>query len=158
MEIPGWLAVSGAVVGLCGGTAGLISSAIHAFSFRSEKTDALRNALSRAWTNEGAKGSKDTVLMTLDLKMKDGDVFGSLQTTTRQRLLNANLEAHLTSATLKVSESTRVIATVRLRLMGNRNRVKWKVVSGNSEKWLPDRTILWPSEVGVDSWRNHGRE
>lgn len=158
MEIPDWLAMSGALVGLCGGAAGLVSSAFHAFSFRTEKTDALRKDLARTWTNEGSVNSPDTVLITLDLKMVDGDVLGGLQTSARQRLLGMNLEAHLTSATLRVSESLRTVAVVRLRLTGNRNRIKWKVLSGNSENWLPKKTLLWPSSVGVDSWRNYGRE
>jgi hypothetical protein len=144
-------------MGLCGGAAGLISAAAHSLSFRTEKIDALRAVLSRAWTNEGAIDSEDSVLITLDLKMKDGDVYGSLQTTANERLLSAHLEVHLTSATLRVSEyrgrSIRPVAVVRLSLGGNRNRIKWKVISGNAEQWVPDKTLLWPSEVGVDSWR-----
>jgi hypothetical protein len=94
---------------------------------------------------------------TLDLKMYDGDVVGSLQTNAYERLLEAHLEAHLSSGTLTVSElrgrSIRTVAVVRLRLRGNRNRLKWKVISGNAEHWVPDKTLLWPSVVGVDSWR-----
>jgi hypothetical protein len=159
MEIPNWLAVSGALMGLCGGAAGLISAAVHALSHRIAKVDALRTTLGRPWTNEGAIDSKDTVLITLDLKTQDGDVFGSLQTSARERLLSANLAAHLWSGTLTISEtrgrSIRTVAVVRLRLKGNRNRVEWKVISGNAEHWIPDKTLLWPSEVGVDSWRLH---
>ncbi len=157
MEIPEWLAVSGALMGLCGGAAGLISAAVHSLSFRTEKIDALRTVLCRAWTNEGCINSTDTVLLTLDLKMHDGDVIGSLQTNAYERLLDAHLEAHLFSATLKVSEfrhrSSRTVAVVRLRLRGNRNRIKWKVISGNGEHWVPDKTSLWPSTVGVDAGR-----
>jgi hypothetical protein len=159
METPSWLAISGALMGLCGGAAGLISAAVHALSLRTEKTDALRTALGRGWTNEGSINSPDTVLITLDLKMQDGDVYGSLQTSTRERLLGANLEAHLRSGTLTISErtgrSSRTVAVVRLRLTGNRNRVKWKVISGNAEHWIPDKTLLWPSAVGVDPQRVH---
>jgi hypothetical protein len=157
MEIPDWLAISGALMGLCGGAAGLISAAVHSLSIRAEKIDALRAVLSRAWTNEGCINSTDTVLITLDLKMEDGDVYGSLQTSARERLLNAHLEAHLFSATLRVTElrhrTIRTVAVVRLRLRGNRNRIKWKVISGNAEHWVPDKTRLWPSVVGVDSHR-----
>ena len=99
------------------------------------------------------------MLITLDLKMHDGDVIGSLQTNAYERLLDAHLEAHLFSATLRVSEfrhrSSRTVAVVRLRLTGNRNRIKWKVISGNVEHWIPDKTLLWPSVVGVDSGRLH---
>jgi hypothetical protein len=99
--------------------------------------------------------SPDTVLITLDLRMQDGDVFGSLQTSTRERLLGANLESHLRSGTLTISERSRTVAVVRLRLKGNRNRVKWNVISGNAEHWIPDKTLLWPSAVGVDPQRLH---
>ena len=157
MEIPNWLAISGALMGMCGGAAGLISAAVHALSFKAEKLASLRTVLSRAWTNEGSINSKDAVLITLDLKMQDGDVLGSLQTTAHERMLDAHLEAHLFSATLRVSEfrhtSSKMVAVVRLRLTGNRNRIKWRVISGNSEHWVPDKTLLWPSDVGVDSWR-----
>ena len=157
MEIPGWLAVSGALIGLCGGAAGLISAAVHSLSLRTEKVDALRTALCRAWTNEGDVNSADTVFITLDLKMQDGDVIGSLQTNAYERLLDANLDVHLFSATLRVSEfrhrSSRTVAIVRLRLRGNRNRIKWKVVSGNVEHWIPDKTLLWLSSVGIDAGR-----
>src|ERR1035437_11199099 len=157
MEIPDWLAGSGALMGLCGGAAGLISAAVHSLFLRTEKIDALRTVLSKAWTNEGCIDSTDTVLITLDLKMHDGDVIGSLQTNAYERLLVAHVEADLFSATLRVSEfmhrSSRTVAVVRLRLRGNRNRIKWKVISGNAEHWVPDKTSLWPSVVGVDSWR-----
>ena len=157
MEIPEWLAVSGALMGLCGGAAGLISAAVHSLSLRTEKSDALRTVLCRAWTNEGSINSTDAVLITLDLKMLDGDVIGPLQTNAYERLLDANLEVHLFSATLRVSEfrhrSSRTVAVVRLRLRGNRNRIKWKVTSGNAEHWVPDKTVLWPSSVGVDAGR-----
>jgi hypothetical protein len=93
MEIPERLAVSGALMGLCGGAAGLISAAIHSLSLRAEKIDALRTVLSKAWTNEGCINSTDTVLITLDLKMHDGDVIGSLQTNAYERLLSAHLES-----------------------------------------------------------------
>ena len=155
MEIPNWLSISGATVGLCGGAAGLISAAVHSISARIEKIDELRTALSRTWTNEGSINSPDTVLITLDLKLHDGYVIGSLQTSTSDRLLSANLDVHLISATLRVSERSRTVAVVRLRLRGNRNRVKWKVISGNEEKRVPDKTSLWPSQVGVDEWRLH---
>jgi hypothetical protein len=155
MEIPDWLAISGAFMGLCGGAAGLISAAVHALSIRTEKIDALRTILARAWTNEGDVSSNEAVLITLDLKIQDGDVYGPLQTSTRERLLCANLEAHLRSGTLTVSElrgrSSRTVAVVRLRLKGNRNRVKWTVLSGNAEHWIPDKALLWPSVIGVDS-------
>ena len=157
MEVPSWLAVSGAVVGLCGGAAGIVSAVVHSVSFRTKKLNAIRSELSRAWTNEGSINSADTVLITLELKMEHGDVFGSLQTTAHEWLLEAHLEPHLTSATLRVSEfrsrSSRTVAVVRLQLTGNRNRIKWRVISGNSEHWIPDETLLWPSDVGVDSWR-----
>jgi hypothetical protein len=159
MEIPNWLAISGALMGLCGGAAGLVSAAVHALSLRTARIDRVRTDLCRAWTNEGSINSKDAVLITLDLKMQDGDVFGSLQTSARERLLSANLEAHLSSGTLTVSElkgrSKRTVAVVRLSLRGNRNRVKWTVISGNVEHWIPDKTLLWPSVVGVDSGRLH---
>jgi hypothetical protein len=159
MEIPSWLAISGALMGLCGGAAGLLSAAVHALSLRAERIDALRAALGRDWTNEGAIDSPDTVLITLALKMKDGDVFGSLQTSTRERLLSAHLEAHFRYGTLTISElmgrSVRSVAVVRLRLKGNRNRVKWSVISGNAEHWVPDETLLWPSGCGVDPHRLH---
>jgi hypothetical protein len=149
MGIPDWLAISGALAGLCGGVAGLISVAAHLLSLRAEKIDTLRTALSRAWTNEGSINSTETLFITLELEMQNGDVYGSLQTSARERLLDANLEAHLFSATLTVSERGHEVASVQLRLKGNRNRIKWKVISGNVEHWIPEKTLLWPSVTGV---------
>jgi hypothetical protein len=145
MEIPNW--------------AGLISASVHALSFRTARIDRLRTDLCRAWTNEGSIDSGETLLITVDLKMQDGDVLGALQTSARERLLSAHLKAHMRFGILTITErtgrSSRTVAAVRLRLKGNRNRVKWTVISGNKEKWIPDKTLLWPSSVSVDPWRLH---
>lgn len=148
MEIPNWLSVSGALIGLCGGAAGLVSGTVRARSYWMDKKAALRKDIAQSWTNQGDITSEETLLIDLDLKMHRGEIYGQLWTNAHsERLLEAHLDVHLSSATLRVSELLgsylRPVAVVRLRLAGNRNRLKWKVIKGNSENWLPKKTLLW---------------
>lgn len=116
----------------------------------------LRENIVRAWTNEGDISSNERKFVTLDLALKDGDVYGTLSLNTEERLLGAHVGIGWGRATLQVSRfrsrGLQPIATVRLRLSGNRNRLKWKVVKEEEKGVLPAKTLLWPSVVGNRGW------
>ena len=145
--------MSAAVVGLLGGSAGLMSSIYHAFVVKEDREDKLRNLLGRAWTNEGDITGTEAIFITLDLKLIEGDVVGEMRTSAYERLLEAHLELGWFSSKLTVSEllgrKLMPVAVVRLKLAGNKNRLKWEVVSGNEAAWLPSKTLLWPEPVAV---------
>jgi hypothetical protein len=119
---------------------------------RKSSVEALRTELARAWTNEGDIACTDYCFITLDLTLKDGDLYGTLSAPSLPRLLEAHVEVKWGSAVLRISEllgrSLIPIAKVRLRLKGNRNRLHWKVIGKSSQPAIPDKSVLWPSVVG----------
>lgn len=153
MALPVWLTVSAAVVGLIGGTSGFVSSLYHAFVVRQAWDDALRRDIGRPWTNEGSLGTTedDLPFITVALKLEDGDVYGEISTSAYKRPLGVHLKIGWFASTLIVTElvgsSALPVADVRIRLRGNRNRLSWKVVSGNKLAWLPQKALLWPSRI-----------
>ena len=106
-----------------------------------------------ACPNEGDISSPETNFITIELQIYDGDIIGQIRTNAYDRLLDANIDIGLLSIQMTISEllgRTPVpVAVVRLKLKGNRNRLSWQVLSGNEKAWFPDKTLLWPSRVGV---------
>jgi hypothetical protein len=70
MEIPIWLQVSAAAVGLIGGSAGVFSSIYHALIVKRDRDESLRKDINRAWTNEGDISSTETNFITVELELQ----------------------------------------------------------------------------------------
>jgi len=153
MALPLWLQITAAVVGILGGGAGFVSSGYNILVAKRTKDDALRGVISSAWTNEGDISSPETHFVTVQLELIDGDIIGQIRTNAYDRLLEAHVDLGFFNIKLMITEllgrSLVPVAVVRLKLKGNRNRLSWQVVSGNKQGWLPTRTLLWPSSVGL---------
>jgi hypothetical protein len=131
---------------------GIMTSVIGAiwFLWKHRKNAIKENykTLACKWTNEGDIHSVDTKYITLDLMLKNGDLFGTIESPK----LENGYEAHVTpgwfTSKLEISElSGRNIipkSTVRLRIKGNKNRLKWNAKTNNETDILPNNTTLWP--------------
>lgn len=107
-----------------------------------------RKSITRSWTNEGvAFGNSDEALVTLHLTDHHGDIIGQLEAPSLDRPLEAHLTPGWPKATLTLSFLNRTgvqgIATAKLKIVGNNNRIAWKLVKGGIPE-LPKITILWP--------------
>jgi hypothetical protein len=133
---------------------GSISACI-VFLLRHRRTsiEVIRSTIGRAWTNEGDISSNESILITLDLEDHDGDIIGQISSSAHDRLLEAHVDVGWLTTTLHVSEllgrSALPIGTVTLQLIGNKNRLKWRLKKNAGQEILPTETILWPSSVGV---------
>lgn len=118
---------------------------------RTQDLGRLAAEMARAWTNEGDISADEPVLLHLYLQLENGDVYGSLRTSAHDRSFEAQLTVHWHSATLKVSElfgrNLIPVATVRLTLVGNRNRLDWRLGKLHEQYVMPRRTLLWPEKL-----------
>lgn len=93
------------------------------------------------------------MFITLDLKLEDGDLNGSLTTSRYRRDLEAHVDVGWRKARLRVSElmGRRLgpVGEVELRLTGNRNRLDWKLVGTDGRHRLPKKTLLWPLNISL---------
>jgi len=125
--------------------------------FRNERNSAIENtreAIVRAWTNEGDISSIELPFITLDLENSDGDIIGSLSTSAYDRILEVHADVDWFSIYFTISElrgrNVCFIAKVKGKLSGNNNRLEWKVVNGDDKQLLPPKTVLWPSVVRLN--------
>ena len=133
------------LVAIIGGVAG---GTIYLVQVRRKSIEQLRVNLARQWTNEGDILENEEIFITLILKLQDGDLYGSLTTSSYRRDLEAHVDVGWGTARPHVSELTgRSIGPVgvaKLRLTGNRNRLDWKLVGTKRHDRLPKKTQLWP--------------
>ena len=105
--------------------------------------------LNREWTNEGDIDSKESKYITLKLTLENGDLYGTIESPR----LDHDYEAHVSpgwfTSKLEVSELLgRTLipkATVKIKIKGNRNRLKWNATKIKDIDVIPKNTILWPS-------------
>ena len=133
-------------------TAGACAAAIHfVLKKRRESIASLRSALIRTWTNEGDVTSNETEFLTLAVEDSDGDLIASLHLDAQPRPLDANIDVAWGKAWLNVTyfahRNVFDIATVRLTLTGNNNRLNWNLKRKLADTQLPKQTVLWPSSV-----------
>lgn len=151
-DLAQWLEALAYVVAIVGGIAGALVFITRA---RRDAIEALCRDLARAWTNEGDILSKESHVITLDPSLHGGDLLGTLSTNSEDRLLEAHVDVAWSRARLRVSRlmgrSIEPVGNVRLRLIGNRNLVEWKLVGNLGSDVLPKSTVLWPSRVGLSS-------
>lgn len=145
-----WLEALAYLVAILGGVAG---TTVFIHRARRVSIESLRRDLARAWTNEGDITSEEQVVVTLGLDLHDGDLIGSLTTSSCGCCLEAHVDVGWRWAWLQVSElrgrNLMPIGRVRLRLTGVRNRIDWHLVGTSVADCLPKRTVLWPSAVGT---------
>ncbi len=104
--------------------------------------------LAQAWTNEGDISSKETKYITLKLTLENGELYGSLESPQLERDYEAHVNPGWFSSKLEISElrGRNLIpkATIKIKITGNRNRLKWNAQKLKDVDILPPNTILWP--------------
>lgn len=149
-NIKDWLEALAYVVAIVGGIA---ASVIYFNGIRHESIATTRNEIVRSWTNEGAIDSEEFRFITLELENLEGEIIGSLSTNAHNRILEVHANVGWFSTILSISElqGRRVIpiAEVKIKLIGNNNRLGWSLIGNQGENLLPKESVLWPSIIGV---------
>ena len=132
---------------------GGLSAAIHfMLKQRRESIANQRKVLTNTWTNEGDISSTETQFITLEIVNNQGDLIGSINLSSEERPLDCNIEVKQFYAILNITrlirQSSYLVATVKLKLTGNENRLSWELKGKSDQKHqlkLPKKTILWLS-------------
>lgn len=115
---------------------------------RSESIATMRQHIQRTWTNEGDVTSQEFRFIDLSLAESDGDLVGTLSSSSLDRTLEVHIDIGWRSSLLKISELSGrhmiSVAEARVSLTGNNNRLEWKIVSRKPPAFLPERATLWP--------------
>jgi hypothetical protein len=108
----------------------------------------LKSALIRTWTNEGDITSDEEQYVTLEVEDDNGDLIASVSFSSEPSTFDAHIEVGWGKALLQIKGLVRrtvyPVATVRLTLTGNNNRLAWKLESKQVQMTIPERTLLWP--------------
>jgi hypothetical protein len=138
---------------------GLCKAAIFLSKMRKESIDSLRKSLVRTWTNEGDINSEETHFIDLKISLYEGDLIGTIysrplesMSEINNRPFDGHINLHWGSATLDITRifgrNILKIGRVKLRVIGNQNRLVWKLIKkGSDRQALPERTILWPAGI-----------
>jgi hypothetical protein len=134
------------VVAVAGAITGAIIFIVNAYR---KAVSHLRQQLIRAWTNEGDVTATDTRFIDLTLEDHDGDIVGTLESPSIHEPFSVNADVGWRSADLRISalsgRNVVHVATARVRLSGNDNRLRWRIVKGTPPTYIPDVTVLWPN-------------
>ena len=107
------------------------------------------NTLAQKWTNEGCINGNESMYILLDLALESGELYGSISSPQLERDYNVNVTPGWFSSTLTIGESfgrgVAIQAIVKVKITGNRNRLKWQPITIPSTYTLPPSTVLWPS-------------
>lgn len=143
-----WLEAAAYTVAIVGAIAGSIVFLANA---RKSSIETTRKDIVRTWTNEGDILSKETAFIDLKLENSDGDIIGTLESPRLDNPLDVSVDIGWGSSTLTVTElrgrSLIHVATVKIEVVGNHNRLKWRVTSPNVPSYLPRSSELWPNPV-----------
>jgi hypothetical protein len=134
---------------------GVLSFALGAFYFLytqySESIETTKQEIVRSWTNEGDVDSDDTIFITLEPENVDRDIIGSISNNINNRVFSINAKVGWPTTTLELTEIQGLIgkvvhiATVRVKLTGDNNRLEWTLLGNTDIDFLPKKTTLWPS-------------
>jgi len=115
---------------------------------RSASISNLREALANEWTNEGDISQDLSPFVNLKLSIEDGDLFGTIRSSSEDHDLEAHVDVHWGWAKLRVTRllgrNLFPVATVVLRLTGNRNQLTWLAIRRQEASLFPRRSELWP--------------
>lgn len=132
-------------------TAGLLSLIYFVWSWRKNSIELLRKDLSLVWTNEGDIQSSESSYIDLALKLEYGNLFGSLSSPQTDEIFDVHVTPGWFSAnasiTLMCGRASIPIANVKLKLRGNRNRLRWILCTKDAPSFLPRESELWPSPI-----------
>ncbi len=104
--------------------------------------------LAQSWTNEGDILGAETKFITLNLRLDNGDLFGTLESPQLDRFYDVHVFPGWFSSRLEISDLRgRIVepkGTFRIHISDNRNRLQWKAIKLTDTDILPSRTVLWP--------------
>ncbi|WP_293325006.1 hypothetical protein [Parvibaculum sp.] len=148
MSLAEWTQTIAAAIAILGA---LLSGTIYLVHSREGSIQETRKILATTWTNEGDISSKEYNFIDLSLELKDGDLYGTLTSPQKDGPYDVNVDVGWFSSRATISElyGRRVVtvATVRLKIKGNNNRLAWTVVSGSPPSIIPRNTTLWLSPM-----------
>lgn len=143
-----WLEVCAYIAAIVGGIAG---GSIFLANAREDAISNSRAALVQHWTNEGDVSSNEKKFIDLALENIDGDVIGTLTSPKLTTPLDVHVDIGWFSSKLTVKQlqarTVSTVATIRLKITGNQNRLSWSVISSSLPDYLPQSTTLWPHPV-----------
>jgi hypothetical protein len=100
------------------------------------------------WTNEGSVSGYHQPFVTIGLRDKHGDLVGALKSPEIERDLDVHVNIGWLGAKMYVSivQGKRIdrLATARVRIKGNNNRLYIDRVRGYDVSVLPRKGELWP--------------
>ncbi len=116
---------------------------------RKKAIEATRQLLVRSWTNEGDVNSEETVFVQLNLANREGDIVGQLESSRLVRPLDVSCKIGWWSSKLDLyklrGRELIPVASIKVRITGNNNRLRWKPLRRKAVDFLPLATTLWPS-------------
>ncbi len=143
-----WIEAVAYTVAILGAIAGAI---IFLANARNESIKTSRSDIVRNWTNEGDILSKETAFIDLDLENSDGDIIGTLKSPRLDQPLDVHVDVGWGSNKLVISQlrgrSVVQIATAKIQVTGNHNRLQWHISSSDAPEFLPRSTELWPNPL-----------
>jgi len=144
-KLKDWLEAAAYTVAILGAIAG---AAIFVVNARANAIEANRTVLTRAWTNEGDILATDTKFVDLLLENHDGDIIGTLNSPSLDQPLDVSVDVGWFYSTLSITQlqgrTIAPIATVKLKIAGNDNRLLWQSETLQLPDYLPKSTSLWP--------------
>lgn len=144
-KLKDWLEAAAYTVAILGAIAGTV---IFLLNSRSNAIEANRTVLTRAWTNEGDMLATDTKFVDLLLENHDGDITGTLRSPQLDQPLDVSVDVGWFYSTLSITQlhgrTIAPIATVKLKIAGNDNRLLWQSETLQLPDYLPKSTSLWP--------------
>lgn len=140
-----WLEASAYAVAIVGAIAGAL---IFTLNSRKASIENTRKEIARTWTNEGDISSNEAKFVTLTLQDHDGDLIGSLESPQLDHPLEVHAVVGWRSTDLVISDLREKgpvhVTTVKVRIMGNNNRLQWRLAESTHPEALPTATTLWP--------------
>ena len=121
------------------------------FLWKTRKSSIQNNyqTLAQSWTNEGSINGTESMYISLNLTLNNGEIYGSITSPQLERDYDVNVKPGWFSSTLTIGESfgrgVALKAIVKVKITGNRNRLRWQPIEVPPTYTLPKRTELWPS-------------
>lgn len=119
------------------------------FLWRQRKAAIQKNyqTLAREWMNEGDISSKESKYITLKLTLKNGDLYGTIESPLLKRDYEVHVSTGWFTSKLEVTEllGRNIVfkATAKIKITGNRNRIRWRATKIKDTDVIPTKTILW---------------
>ena len=131
--------------------AAIAGSTLFLINMRSNAIEANHAVLARAWTNEGDMLSTHIKFVDLLLENSDGDIIGTINSPHLDQPLDASVDVGWFSSTLSIKQlqgrSITTVATIKLKISGNENRLSWQSETVQLPDYLPRSTLLWPHRL-----------